>query len=664
MDPITQQVVLATAGAAGGDKVYVDDVFSTFLYNGTGTNGQTINNGIDLSGEGGLVWCKRRQNSERHCLFDTENGITKTLGSNETTAARTRNWVTSFNSNGWSHNTNDTELNHLSENYVSWSFRKAPGFFDVVTYTGDGNSTKTINHNLGSVPGMIIVKRTSGSGNWITYHRSTGASKWLILNTIDGPQNNYGIWPWNNTTPTSTQFTVALEGTGISSDTYRLNINNETYVAYIFAHDNQSFGTDEDESIIKCGQFTIPGSGTFDVNLGFEPQFILYKQVSGGMGTPNWYMHDTMRGLSDTPFNPLYANLTNGESPQTTTSNLLITYPTGFKSLSSAHNSGNYIYMAIRRPHKPPTAGTDVFDIDLQTSGSKVTTNFVADTAFFAQRASLSEFFVFDRMRGRAYLDFNSNSPAGTYSGTTGVHWDYQDGYDEDNVLNSKMGANVASVYHSFKRAPGFFDTVIYDGNATAGTSHNHNLKAIPEFIICKSFKTGTGGAGFWCYHKDLSTNYAIRLDGSSNGSDAEQSGSNYWNSSTHSATTFTLGNYGDINGSGKTFISYLFATLPGISKVGSYSGTGNAINVDCGFTSGARYILIKRKDAAGDWFVWDTARGIVSGNDPYKLLNTNAAEVTSTDYIDPLNSGFTVTSSAPAALNTSGGTYIFLAIA
>ena len=107
-----------------------------------------------------------------------------------------------------------------------------------------------------------------------------------------------------------------------------------------------------------------------------------------------------------------------------------------------------------------------------------------------------------------------------------------------------------------------------------------------------------------------------------------------------------------------------MFATLPGISKVGSYSGTGNAINVDCGFTSGARYILIKRKDAAGDWFVWDTARGIVSGNDPYKLLNTNAAEVTSTDYIDPLNSGFTVTSSAPAALNTSGGTYIFLAIA
>jgi len=45
-------------------------------------------------------------------------------------------------------------------------------------------------------------------------------------------------------------------------------------------------------------------------------------------------------------------------------------------------------------------------------------------------------------------------------------------------------------------------------------------------------------------------------------------------------------------------------------------------------------------------------------------LLNTTAAEVTSTDYIDPLNAGFTVTSSAPAGLNASGGSYIFLAIA
>jgi hypothetical protein len=112
------------------------------------------------------------------------------------------------------------------------------------------------------------------------------------------------------------------------------------------------------------------------------------------------------------------------------------------------------------------------------------------------------------------------------------------------------------------------------------------------------------------------------------------------------------------------TYISYLFATVAGVSKVGSYTGTGADLNVDCGFSAGARFILIKRTDSTGDWYVYDSERGIVAGNDPYFLLNSNAAQVTNTDYIDPLSSGFTVTSSAPAALNASGGTYIFLAIA
>jgi len=74
--------------------------------------------------------------------------------------------------------------------------------------------------------------------------------------------------------------------------------------------------------------------------------------------------------------------------------------------------------------------------------------------------------------------------------------------------------------------------------------------------------------------------------------------------------------------------------------------------------------VLIKRTDSTGDWYVWDTARGIISGNDSYLLLNSNAAEVTGTDYIDPLASGFEISSTAPAAINANGGTYIFLAIA
>lgn len=130
--------------------------------------------------------------------------------------------------------------------------------------------------------------------------------------------------------------------------------------------------------------------------------------------------------------------------------------------------------------------------------------------------------------------------------------------------------------------------------------------------------------------------------------------------------TTFSLQNNSNdqVNDLSGTYIAYLFATLAGVSKVGSYTGTSADLNVDCGFTTGARFVLIKRTDSTGDWYVWDSVRGIVAGNDPYLLLNSTAAENTGTDYIDPLASGFTVTSSAPAALNASGGSYIFLAIA
>jgi hypothetical protein len=67
---------------------------------------------------------------------------------------------------------------------------------------------------------------------------------------------------------------------------------------------------------------------------------------------------------------------------------------------------------------------------------------------------------------------------------------------------------------------------------------------------------------------------------------------------------------------------------------------------------------------SSSDWYVWDSARGIVSGNDPYLLLNSTAAEVTNTDFVDTFSSGFEISSTAPAAINANGGTFIFLAIA
>jgi hypothetical protein len=139
---------------------------------------------------------------------------------------------------------------------------------------------------------------------------------------------------------------------------------------------------------------------------------------------------------------------------------------------------------------------------------------------------------------------------------------------------------------------------------------------------------------------------------------------STYNNYIAPAATTLTLSPSSEVNNSGSTYVAYLFATLAGVSKVGSYTGTGTTLQINCGFTGGARFVLIKRTDSTGDWYVWDSARGIIAGNDPYLLLNSTAAEVTSTDYVDTYSAGFEISSTAPAAINANGGTFIFLAIA
>jgi len=206
------------------------------------------------------------------------------------------------------------------------------------------------------------------------------------------------------------------------------------------------------------------------------------------------------------------------------------------------------------------------------------------------------------------------------------------------------------------KRATGCFDVVAYSGS---GSAHNeaHNLGVVPEMMIVKA----RSGARAWRVYTDVVGNTgSLRL----NADAAADSGvTAYWNNTTPTNSVFTVGTDNDTNSASYTYIAYLFATLAGVSKVGSYTGTGSNVDVDCGFSAGARFILIKRTDSSGDWYLWDSLRGIVAGNDPYLLLNTTAAEVTNTDYVDPLNAGFTVTSSAPAALNASGGSYIFLAI-
>jgi hypothetical protein len=656
--------LLSIFGNSGGeDPVYVDDVFSTYLYEGDAVGGsdtKTINNGIDLDGKGGLVWIKSRDAVRDNILADTERGATNALVSNSSASTQAGSKrVQVFNNNGFRIGA-DTDVNVNGEDFASWSFRKAPGFFDVVTYTDGGGGSATIPHSLDSVPGAILVKSLS-SGAWQFYHKdmiSSSPQNYAMQLNERSPRGTLSVW--NNTAPTSTHFSVGNN----------LYENGNNYVAYLFADSEASFGTDEDESIIKCGSYTGNGTGsssTNDINLGFEPQWILIKCSSSGQ--EDWIIADTMRGSFDPGssydnMRYLRPNITNNEAA---TKGAEPT-STGFKvrgAFGPTNVSGRtYIYMAIRRPNKPPEAGTDVFAIDNQTTGTKPPqyhSNFVVDMAFyvaFGEPQQYRDRLSFSRLMGPKRLLFNEQDAETNFSS---AQWDYMDGWFGNN-------SSVSTTYSwMFKRAPGFFDVVAYTGT---GSSHNinHNLTVPPELIIAKNRSTSGTRNTMWSKYlqSDGVSGKWLSLDSY----DIAYSGTKWRVNSHYTSTVFGVGTDDYTNKSGDNYISYLFASLDGISKVGTYSGTGNAINVDCGFTNGARFIMIKRTDTEITSgvptyaYVWDTLRGIVSGNDPYFAISTDDAEVTNTDYIDPLSTGFTVTSSAPAALNTSGGTYLFLAIA
>ena len=220
MTPI-QQLYL---GVGAKKKTYIDDVFSTYLYKGTGSGSYAINNGIDLSSEGGLVWLKSRTNSASNILQDTANGTGKFIKSNADAAAtNTNQYITSFNTNGYTLGT-DNDINNSSQNFASWSFRKAPGFFDVVTYTGNG-SNRTIAHSLGCIPGLIMIKNISAGENWRVYHRATKATHNLQLNDTDAA--GASATAFNDTEPTASVFSVGTDGA--------TNNNGDTIVAYLFA---------------------------------------------------------------------------------------------------------------------------------------------------------------------------------------------------------------------------------------------------------------------------------------------------------------------------------------------------------------------------------------------------------------------------------------------
>ena len=611
---------------------------------------------IEGPGFGGLVWMKQRSSSATdHALYDTARGATFDIASNTTAAQTTQSTgLTNFLSNGFSIGSL-AKVNTSSATYASWTFREQPKFFDVVTYTGTG-ANRTIAHNLGSVPGSIFVKRTDAAADWQVYHRSLANTQYLVLNSTATVAT--GATRWNSTTPTSTEFSLGTDAT--------VNASGGTYVAYLFAHDAGGFGNGGADNVISCGSFTTDGSGASPfVSLGYEPQWIFYKSTSSTTTTQGaWQIVDSMRGLNSGPTVPnepvLFPNNANAESAWP----VISVSATGFQTTNQGFlaPSSTFIYIAIRRgPMKTPTVGTSVFGLNARTGTGAIATvtgGQTDDAVLIKNRGAAVASLFSSRLTSNSYAV--TSSPNGEVAaGTTILQtnpWDVMDGVNVGSTSTITNASANTFINYLFRRAPGFFDVVCYTGIG-ANTTQTHNLGVVPELIIVKC----RSASGAWqVYSNTLANTEYLVL----NTTAAKTTGAMRWNSTTPTSTVFSLGTASEVNASSTTYIAYLFATVAGVSKIGSYTGTSATLTVNCGFTTGARFVLIKRTDVVGDWYVWDSARGIVAGNDPYIVLNSTAAQVTTTDWVDTASSGFELSNSVGNLANVVGGSYIFLSVA
>tara|TARA_R100000231_G_scaffold100612_2_gene74954 strand:- start:71 stop:2023 length:1953 start_codon:yes stop_codon:yes gene_type:complete len=645
------KLLQAASGGAKDDPVYVDDVFQTFLYNGdTSATSRTLTTGMDFTDRGGLAWFKRRSNQGDSQIYDTERNNLKYLVTNRSNAEAAQgspSSLISFNSNGVTVGQN-SPVNANGEKICLWQFLKQAGFFDIVTYTGDNSSNRQIAHDLQCVPSMIWVKRTDSGDSWYVYHVGNGHTNpedyYLELNGTGTRVNNDNYW--NDTAPTATHFTIGGAG--------GVNQGGGTFVAYLFAGTGDSasqiFGADGDEAIIKSGFFEYTSSGQ-DIDLGFEPQWIIYKNASGS-STSYWGIADVMRGLSHQPNSTSKYLRTNANDAEGNNGIFRLLH-NGFRNTGGFGSGDRIVYTAIAKRHKPADYGTDYFGLTAYTGNDTSVRTFEFGPTQFDWHVNTrtdgnsdvkTSFRSFHRATSTSAQQLGSVKLNATNTDNSA---DFTMDHTGGITTTTKGTLNGEDDYYqaAWMRRPGLLDIVAYEGNGSARTI-SHQLDAVPEMMLIKS-RTST--RPFVVYHSGIGNDKFLNITNT----DAATSAA-VFNNTTPTSSVFSVGAQNSSNENGKYFVALLYASSAGIQKVGSFTKSGNTA-VDCGFAAHPRWIMLKRYDSTGDWYVFYAFNN--GGNDTYYLWNSNQPSVTNQNYIENYAGGFQVE-------GLDDGDYIFMAIA
>ena len=236
------------------------------------------------------------------------------------------------------------------------------------------------------------------------------------------------------------------------------------------------------------------------------------------------------------------------------------------------------------------------------------------------------------------------------FNGGSLVSWNWKaNGTGSANTvgsINSTVSANTTSG----------FSIVTFTGTGSAATV-GHGLGAIPKMIIIKSL---SGGTSDWIvYHNSIGNGKALKL----NSTVSPSADAGYFNSTTPTSTVFSLGVDGFSNGSGQPMIAYCFANVQGFSKMGSYTGNGNADGPFCYNGFSPSFVMIKRSDmsSTGRWVLWDNKRNPSNLMDNALFPNDSAVENDGYWKIDGLSNGFKI-KDPEVEMNSNGGFYTYMA--
>ena len=275
------------------------------------------------------------------------------------------------------------------------------------------------------------------------------------------------------------------------------------------------------------------------------------------------------------------------------------------------------------------------------------------DYVMIKQRSGTQQWNGYDDLRGvQKYLGWNTT--IGENTQTQGLTAFGSDGFTvgTDDMVNKSSSTYVAYCWK--ESATAGFDMVLYTGNGSARTI-SHSLSAKPDFF---SVKSRTYAEQWECYSKTLGATKCLQFDDNS----AEADLLNRFNDTEPTTSVFTVGDADAVNKNTYTYITYLWRSVQGFSKFGSYVANNNADGpfVYLGFRPA--FLMVKSYKNAQDWEIFDNKRSTFNPVELNLAANTNGADITDLD-IDFLSNGFKVRI-ADDSVNNSSYSYIYMAFA